>query len=80
MLHTASLAAVLRREGLGLELITLEGAAQAQWDIWDYSALYAWGTPLLTIDFFLRVNWLTLAMNRDGEIEMREGAQSGLLP
>lgn len=70
VMHTASLAAVLRREGRGLELTTLEGAAQVQWDIWDYSALYVWGVPLFYIDFFLRVDWLTLAMNRDGEIEM----------
>jgi hypothetical protein len=77
-MNTSSLTAVLRRDGLGLELTQLEGGGRIQWDIWDYSYEYE-GIELVDIDFFLRANWLRFEMDRDGEIEVFGDTYTNLL-
>jgi hypothetical protein len=77
-INAGSLTAVLRREGLGLELTQLEGGGRIQWDIWDYSYEYE-DIELVDIDFFLRANWLRFEMDRDGEIEVVGDTHANLL-
>jgi len=61
-MNNGALAAVFHRDGLGLQLSALEGGTQM-----GYDAYYAdlWITEL---DVFVRMDWLSVEMNRDGEI------------
>ncbi len=61
-MNNGALVATFHRDGLGLQLSALEGGTQMAYDIYG---LDLWITD---VDVFVRMDWITAEMNRDGEV------------
>lgn len=67
-LNTSAMGAIIVPDGLGLQVTKLEGGLQMQYGVYSYTPTIPFTLPVAIIDIFVRVDWVTVELNRDGEL------------